>query len=171
LSIWKKLTLPAFSWEEASLGINKIDKELGGYMQHAESKFRQIKSDRIPFSPEAALWIKQTQVYQSLLKYQAGRIDNRWNLKQASWSCGIEDAMSISQGEIKVRLRTCIERCKHYRKHGQSYSWKHLNSCLVAANEEENEDAEKQILAIIQQEKDITVWRRINYGLGNARHQ
>jgi hypothetical protein len=56
------------SWgsrEEATLRINKIDKEFGEYMQHAERKCWRIKSGRIPFSPEAALWITGTQVYQS----------------------------------------------------------------------------------------------------------
>jgi hypothetical protein len=132
------------SWEEATLRINKIDKEFGDYMRHAERKCRSIKSgSRIPFSLEAALWIKGTQVYQSLLKYQAGRIKNRGNLKQATQCCVIEDAMSISQEEIKVCLRKCIKRCKHYRKHGQLYGWKHQNSCLVAAKEKEDEEAEK----------------------------
>ncbi len=153
------------SQEQATLRINKIDKEFGDYMQHAERKCRRIKSGRIPFSPEATLWIKQTQVYQSLLKYQAGRIKNRGNLKQAAWRYGIEDAMSISQGEIKVRLRTCIQRCEHYREHGPSFRSKHLNSCLVAAMEKEDEEAEKQILAMIQQEKDRALWRCINYVL------
>ncbi len=74
--------------------------------------------------------------------------------------------MSISQGEIKVRQRTCIERWEHYRKHGQSYRWKHLNSCLPMAKEKEDEEAEKQILAITQQDKDRAFWRRINYVLG-----
>jgi hypothetical protein len=98
-------------------------------------------------------------VYCSLLKYQAGRIKNRGNIQQAAWHCWIEDAMSISQGEIKAHLRTCIKRYEHYRKHGQSYRWKHLQSFLAAAKEKEDEEAEKQILAIIQQEKDRTFWR------------
>ncbi len=40
-----------------------IDRELGDYMQHAEKKCQQIKLVRIPFLPEASLWIKQTQLY------------------------------------------------------------------------------------------------------------
>ncbi len=43
---------------EATRCINKIDKEFGEYMHHAERKCWQIKSGRIPFSPEAALWLK-----------------------------------------------------------------------------------------------------------------
>jgi hypothetical protein len=68
------------SWEEATLLIKKIDKEFGEYMCHAKRKCWQIKAGRIPFSQEAALPLKQTQVYQSLLKYHAGRIKNRGNL-------------------------------------------------------------------------------------------
>jgi hypothetical protein len=107
---------------------------------HASAKRKcwRIKTGRIPFSPEAALWLKQTQVYQSLLKYHAGRIKNRGDLKQAAWRCRIEDAVFISQGEINARLRTCIERCKHFQNHGQSYRQKHLQRNLAAAKEKDD---------------------------------
>ncbi len=126
------------SREQATLRINKIDKEFDECMRNAEGKCWQIKSGRIPFSPEAALLLKRTQVYQSLLKYQDGRIKNRGNLKQAAWRCGIEDTISISQGEIKACLRTCIKKCEHYWMHGQSYRWTHLQSCLAAPKKKED---------------------------------
>jgi hypothetical protein len=47
--------------------LNKLDKEGEKYMKRAEKKFRKLKSGRIPFSPEASLWIRQSQVYRSLL--------------------------------------------------------------------------------------------------------
>ena len=47
---------------------NKLDKEGEAYMKHAEKKCRRLKSGRIPFSPEASLWIRQSQVYRSLLR-------------------------------------------------------------------------------------------------------
>jgi hypothetical protein len=100
------------------------------------------------------------------MKYHARRIKNRGNLKQAAWCCRIEDAISISQGEINACLRTCIERCEHFQKHRQSYRRKHLQHCLTAAKEKDNKETEKQILAIIQQEKDRTFWRCIHYVLG-----
>ncbi len=39
-----------------------------------------------------------------------------------------------------------------------SYQRKHLRQWLMAAQEKEEEEAEKQILAIIQQEKDKFFW-------------
>ena len=56
--------------------LNQLDKELGLYMCFAEKSCRKVKSGRIPFSPEASLWIRQTQVYRSLLRYHAGKIRN-----------------------------------------------------------------------------------------------
>jgi hypothetical protein len=47
--------------------LNWLDEELGNYMRYAEKHCRKIKSGRIPFSPEALLWICQTQVYRLLL--------------------------------------------------------------------------------------------------------
>jgi hypothetical protein len=43
--------------------LNKLDQEREAYMKHAEKKCRRLKSGRIPFSPEASLWIRQCQVY------------------------------------------------------------------------------------------------------------
>ncbi len=65
-----------------------------------------------------------------------------------------------------ARLSTCIDMCDHFRKHGRSYQRRHLQQRLSAATEKEDKEAEKQILAIIQQEKDSSFWRRINYVLG-----
>ncbi len=41
--------------------LNCLDKDLGDYMRYAKKNCRKIKSGRIPFSPEALLWICQTQ--------------------------------------------------------------------------------------------------------------
>ncbi len=47
--------------------LNKLDKEGEAYMKHAEKKCHRLKSGCIPFSPEASLWIRKSQVYRSLL--------------------------------------------------------------------------------------------------------
>ena len=71
--------------EAASLGdpkdilaktLNKLDQEGEAYMKHAEKKFCWLKSGRIPFSPEALLWIRRCQVYQSLLRWHDGKLRN-----------------------------------------------------------------------------------------------
>jgi hypothetical protein len=77
--------------------------------------------------------------------------------------------MSILREDINARLNACIKQCDHFRKHGGSYQRKHLRRQLIAAREREDKEAEKQILAIIQQEKDKSFWQRINYVLGKQR--
>jgi hypothetical protein len=149
--------------------LNKVDKELGEYMRYAERKCRKIKSGRIPFSPEASLWIRRTQVYRSLLKYHAGRIKNRGNLKRAARRCQITDAMSLPIEEILLRLKACVDQCDHFRRNGKYYQRKDLYRRLETAKEREDEEAEHQILAIIQREKDKSFWRRLNYALGKPR--
>jgi hypothetical protein len=57
-------------------GLNKLDKQGKDLMINAKKKCRKIKSGRIPFSPEAALWIRRLQVYQTLLCYHNGHIRN-----------------------------------------------------------------------------------------------
>jgi hypothetical protein len=119
--------------------------------------------------PEALIWIRRTQVYRTLLKYHAGKIRNRANLKRAAQCCGIPLPLSIPIPEIYIRLQICISQCDYFHKHGQSYCRKHLSRRLSEARAREDEEAEQQILAIIQKEKDRSFWRRLNHALGKPR--
>jgi hypothetical protein len=150
----------------ARRGLNKLDKELGQYMHYAEKKCCKIKSGQIPFSLEAPLWIHWMQVYQSLLKYHAGRIKNQGNLKQVARRCNIRDAMSLSIEEIYLRLKACVDQCDHFRKHSKYHCRKHLYRRLATAKEKEDKVAERQILAIIQCEKDRSFWQCLNFAHG-----
>ena len=138
-------------------------------MRHAEKKCWKIKLGRIPFLPEASLWMRRTQVYRSLLKYHAGRICNQGTLKQMAHRCNIPDAMNLTICKIEMRLKTCITQCNYFRKHVKAYRRKHLYQRLDAAKEKEDKEAAKQILAIIQREKDRKFWRQLNYALGKPR--
>ena len=55
-----------------AMTLNKLDQEGEAYMKHAEKKCCRLKSGRIPFSLEALLWIRQCQVYRSLLRWHDG---------------------------------------------------------------------------------------------------
>ncbi len=68
----------------AQQALNKLDKQMAELMANAERKCRKIKSSRIPFSPEAAIWIRRTLVYKSLLRYHQGLIRNRGNLNRTA---------------------------------------------------------------------------------------
>jgi hypothetical protein len=128
-------------------------------MINTKKKCRKIKSGRIPFSPEAALWIHRLQVYQSLLHYHNGYIRNRGNLKRTARCCGILNCFAITVEEVSLCLKVCTEKCDYFRKHGKQYQQKHLYQCLEKAREIEDDDKEKEILAIIQREKDRSFWR------------
>ncbi|KAL7521009.1 hypothetical protein ACHAWX_005704 [Stephanocyclus meneghinianus] len=73
---------------------DKIENEKRQYMAHSEKKCRRIKLGSIPFSDEAALWIRCRKVYHFILKYHVGKIRNIANLKCAARRCGIERALS-----------------------------------------------------------------------------
>jgi hypothetical protein len=51
-------------------------------------------------------------------------------------------------------------------KHGNGHRQQYLNQCLEAAQDWEDDVAERQILAIIKREKDRAFWRRLNFALG-----
>lgn len=88
------------------VGLTRLNTKLTQYnMRYAEKKCRKIKSGRIPYSPEALTWIKRTQVNWSLLKYHAGKIPNRGNLKQSAQRCGIYNVLSIPPKVLYERLK------------------------------------------------------------------
>ena len=150
---------------EVKSRLSKIDREKGEYMAHAEKNCRRIKSGRIPFSPEASIWIRRTQVYRSLLRFYAGKIRNKSNLKRAARRCGIANPLGLSLREIRDRLAECKRKCNYFRKHGKRYRRKHLQNRLEIARSRNNEEAEKRILMIIQREKERARWRRLNFSM------
>lgn len=152
--------------EEAAARLNAIDAEAGQYMLSAEKRSRKIKSGRIPFSPESALWIRRCQVYRSILRYHEGKIRNRGNLKRTARRCGIENTLLLSLEEIDARLQVCREKCEYFRNQGHQHRQRHLQTRLQAAREEDNDIAEKAILAIIHKERSKAGWRRLNYSMG-----
>ena len=116
------------------------------------------------------MWIRRTQVYRSLVRYHDGQIQNRGNLKRTARRCGIERCFELTMEDILLRLKVCLDRCDHYRKNGKHYRRKHLNDCLSRARDMEDSAKEKEILEIIQREKDRSFWRRINWSMGKARN-
>ena len=74
--------------EEAKHCLDKIDEESRNYMINAEQKCRKMQSGQIPFSPEAAKWIRWVQVLKSLMKYAHSRKGNHGNLRQAAYRGG-----------------------------------------------------------------------------------
>jgi hypothetical protein len=58
----------SLSYKKRTDMLNAIDKEGRGYMIHAKKMCRKIKCCRIPYSPEASIWIRRAQVSSSLGK-------------------------------------------------------------------------------------------------------
>ncbi|KAL7540166.1 hypothetical protein ACHAWF_006609, partial [Thalassiosira exigua] len=146
--------------------VNRLDKLSEDLMKNAERRCRKIKNGRIPFSPESSVWIRRCQVYRSLLKFKAGKFQNRGNLKRAARRCKIRGGLALSVKELRRRLKFCKEKCDYFRQHGKRYRQRHLQRCLKRSQERADEEGEKKILQIIQREKDKAFWRRLNFILG-----
>jgi hypothetical protein len=86
--------------EEKERRVCKIDREGKEYTKNAEKVCRKIKCCRIPFSPEASIWIRHAQVYYSLIRLPKGKIKNKGNLKQAARRCNISNPLELSIGKI-----------------------------------------------------------------------
>jgi hypothetical protein len=104
--------------EDTQHRINRVDKEGGQFMTHAERIFRKLKSGRICFSSESVIWIKQEQIYRSLVEYKQFRIKNRGNLKRAAQLQGIKKPFQISLTQLRINLEVCKERNDYFCKHG-----------------------------------------------------
>jgi hypothetical protein len=138
-------------------------------MRKAEKICRKIKCCRIAFSPEAAIWIRRVQVYSSLLRYHKGRIKNCGNMKCAARRCNIDNLLSLSIQEILLQLETCKKKCLFYKEHGKRFRRKHLEERKRIAHGEEDQEAFKNISAIIQREQRQDFWRGLNYVTGKKK--
>jgi hypothetical protein len=100
--------------EKISAQLNKLDKEGEAYMKHAKKKCRKLKSGHISFSPEASLWIRQSQVFWLLLRWHAGKKRNWGNLQCKAQRCQINAPFQLSVDNIKLRLWICKEKCEYF---------------------------------------------------------
>jgi hypothetical protein len=138
-------------------------------MKHAEKTCRKLKSSRICFSPELVIWIKQEQIYCSLVEYRLGRIKNRGNLSKAARMQQIQNPFQISMAELKARLEVCEEQNSYFGENGEQYQKKHLLQRVEVAREEGKEDVAAKILAIIKRVQDRAFWQRLNYMCGKVK--
>jgi hypothetical protein len=129
--------------------LNQLDQEGEQYTKHAEKKCCWIKLGRIPFCPEASLWIRQCQVYRSLLRWHAGKIRNQGNLKRTAWRCRINTPFFLSVEGLKLWLEICKRKCDYFWKHGKQHCRQHLDQCLEVAKDRADDEAEQKIPAII----------------------
>jgi len=164
-----KSTTNSKTGRRAQQALNKLDKQTAELMANAEQKCRKIKSGRIPFSPEAAIWIRRTLVYKSLLRYHQGLIRNRGNLNRTTRRCGIGNCFKLLIESILQRVEICREKCNYFRKHGKRYRTKHLHQCAKNARDKGDDRKAQEILEIIRREKDRSFWRRLNYSMGKQR--
>jgi hypothetical protein len=77
--------------------------------------------------------------------------------------------MRIPVEEIHPRITFCEQQNEYFKYHGKYHRNQHLKTRLQEAWRKNNEEAEKQILAIIQRERDKSFWRKLNYTLGKPR--
>jgi hypothetical protein len=146
--------------------IDRVGKE---YMKHAKKVCKKIKCCWIPYSLEASIWIRRAQLYYSLIKLHKGKIRNKGNLKRAARRCNISNPLGLSIAEILLQVEECKHECQFYQEHGKQFRTKHLNKRLRLAQEKGDKEAIEKIAAIIQQEKQWSFWRRLNYVTGKKR--
>jgi hypothetical protein len=149
--------------------ITAINEEGKAYMRRAKKICRKIKCCRIPFSLEAAIWIRRVQVYSLILRYHKGKIKNRSNLKCAACHCNFVNPLSLSIQEIILRLEACKKECLFYQDHGNKFRRKHLEEWKKVAHDNDDEEALANICKIIQRKHQQDFWRRLNYVTGKKK--
>ena len=58
---------------------------------------------------------------------------------------------------------------QYFCRHGRRYQQKHLNNCLLSAQERHNKKAKSKILVTNQKEKDQSYCCQLNYSMSKAR--
>ena len=140
-------------------------------MKGAEKRCRRIESGHIPFSPESSRWTRKAQVYHSILRYHAGKIQNRGNLKRAARLCGISRPLGMALAEIRLWLKDFKRKCNYFRKHGHRYRRRHLCDRLKKAKTRGDEEAERRILEIIAREEQRSYWHRLNFAMSKPKYR
>jgi hypothetical protein len=87
--------------------LDSINMESKNYMKNSEKPCRKIKFGKIPFSPEAANWIRRAQVYRLFLRFVRGKGCNRGNLCWLAYQAGIETPFLLSEADILARIKMC----------------------------------------------------------------
>ena len=128
-------------------------------MIHVEKTCRKIKCCRIPYLPEASIWIRRAQVYYSIIRWHKGLIWNKGNLKRAARRCNIQNPMGLSMDKVLQQFEECKQECKFYQENGKWFQAKHLNEWMRLAQEHDDEEAFKKIGAIIQKERKRLFWQ------------
>jgi hypothetical protein len=135
-------------------------------MIQAEKICKKIKSHRIPYLPEASIWIRRAQVYHAIIRWHNGKIQNKGNLKQAVRQCNIQNPLAMSLTEVLQCVEECKGEFKVFQENGKQFRAKHLNERMQLAQECNNKEEFKRIGAIIQRERQRTFWRQLNYVTG-----
>jgi hypothetical protein len=158
-----------YSVKERARKVIIIDEEGKAYMRRAEKIYRKIKCCRIPFSPEAAIWIRCVQVYHSLICCHKERIKNCRNLKKAAWRYNIPNPLNMSIQETTHRLEAYKRKCVFYQEQGKWFRPKHLKHWKQIAQDQEDKEAFNKISAIIQQEQQCNFCCKLNYMTGKKK--
>jgi hypothetical protein len=88
---------------------------------------RKIKSCRIPYLPEAFIWIQKAQVYYAIIQWHKGKIWNKGNLKRVARPCNIQNPLAMSLAEVLQRLEECKQECNFFQENRKQFRAKHLN--------------------------------------------
>ena len=80
--------------------------------------------------------------------------------------CGIKQLLRLSIQDIQARLKVCKEKIDYFWRHVKRYQQEHLHNHLHKVQDKKDEVSEKNIQAIIQREKYVIFWCRINNTLG-----
>jgi hypothetical protein len=103
-------------------------------------------------------------VYYSLIKPHKGKIQKKGNLKWVARRCNIANPLGLSMGKILLQVEECKRDCHFYKEHGKQFHTKQLDERLRLARDDK--EAIEKIAAIIQQEKQSSFWRWLNYVTG-----
>ena len=95
--------------KEAAAALEKIDKEMEGYMLHAKKKCRKFYANHYDFSPTVKLWLDRCHLYKALIKLKLKMEElnttnpkrikdgNPANTYRTAGRCGIDNAKKLGR--------------------------------------------------------------------------
>ena len=138
--------------------------EIRGYRINAEHHCRTILKPYSPFSLPIKYWYDRIHTFRDLIKLKEGnrpRMGKSRILRSAK-RLHIPDAAQLTIDDCKEGIRLSIIQQREVRKQDAAHRSQHLGNCLQSAMDSCNEERIQAVKQRIRNERDRTIWRRIN---------
>lgn len=148
----------------------KCFEEIKQYRIGAEHTCRKILKPYSSFSLPIKYWYNRIHTFRDLIKLRVGNNPRmgKSRILRSARRLHILDAAHLSIDNCREGIRLSILQQKEVRRHDAAHQSQHLGNCLQSAMDSGDDTRIQAVKMRIRNERDKTVWRRINRSPNHA---